>query len=144
MALGVSCEQQAEKRKWELDEDGLDEGDDELRPGRRGKDVEPGIDEQQCRGCRRRTFEPWRSPPGRDRDGEQEQREDDVEAAPGDVPMRRSVCRRQKDHEQHDGRHEHDGRQREQRHDPVGRTPAGRGAHSGRCRYSAETASRVA
>jgi hypothetical protein len=53
---GVPCEQQAEKCERELDEHGLDEGEDELGPGRRGEDVEPGIDEQKRRRRRRRTL----------------------------------------------------------------------------------------
>jgi hypothetical protein len=99
---------------------------------RRREDVEPGIDEEQrcCRG--RSAFEPRRPPPGGDGDGEEEQREGDVETAPGDVPMCRPVFAREHSDEEHDPGDEHERGEREEPPDPVepsGATVAQHQAH---------------
>src|SRR5207248_4187136 len=115
-ALRVAGEQQTKGGERKLDERRLDDRDDEFSASRRSKNIEPGIDEQERRGRGRRTLEPGRAPPGGGCDREQKERQRDVKAGPSDVPVRRPVCGWQRENEQHDPRHEPQGRQPEQRH----------------------------
>src|SRR5439155_1548586 len=112
-ALDLTGEEEADHGQRQLDDCGLDNRNQPIGAGGSRQDVEPGVDDEQRRGRGRGSLEPRRPPPRGDGNCEQRQREPDVEAAPGDVPVDCPVLRRELVHEQHRPRYEHEGGQRE-------------------------------
>jgi len=114
----VARQEQTESGQRNFDQKRLDQRCEELTARRRGRHVEPCVDQQQSRRRRRCSLEPRRTPPGRKRNRDEQPAQRHVEPDPGHVPVGRRVCRR-KALCQHDyPGHEDERGQPEKRRDP--------------------------
>jgi hypothetical protein len=84
-ALRVACKQRQRSAEG-LDEKRFAESESQLG-ARRGGGTSNHADDEEC-GAAVATLEPRGSPPRGEGDAEQEERQADVEAGPGDVPVR--------------------------------------------------------